>query len=70
MLRIVLGVTAGFFAWLVVWFGSEKVLVAIWPEFGVHQKAFEEAVKNGGSYNADTTMLFTHLVLGSIVSLI
>ena len=32
MVRIVLGVIAGFFAWAIVWFGSEKILSAIWPE--------------------------------------
>ena len=68
MLRIVLGVIAGFLAWLIVWVGSEKVLSAIWPEFGVHQRAFEEAVKNGGQFTADAGALLTHIVLGSIVS--
>ena len=68
MLRIVLGVIAGFFAWLIVWVGSEKVLSAIWPAFGTHQSAFEEAIKNGGQFTAETTMLLTHIVLGSIVS--
>ena len=66
--RIVLGVIAGFFAWVIVWVGSEKILSAIWPEFGAHQRAFEEAVKNGGQFTADTKMLLTHIVLGSIVS--
>jgi len=68
MVRIVLGVIAGFFSWLIVWFGSEKILSAIWPAFGVHQRAFEEAIKNGGQFTADTTMLLTHIVLSSIVS--
>jgi uncharacterized membrane protein YwzB len=68
MLRIVLGVIAGFFAWMIVWVGSEKVLSAIWPAFGVHQRGFEEAIKNGGQFTAETTMLLTHIVLGSIVS--
>ena len=68
MLRIVLGVISGFIAWLIAWVGSEKILSAIWPEFGVHQRAFEEAIKNGGHFTADTKMLLTHIVLGSIVS--
>jgi hypothetical protein len=68
MLRIVLGVIAGFFAWMIVWVGSEKIVSAIWPAFGAHQRAFEEAVKNGGQFTPDTTMLLTHIVLGSIVS--
>src|SRR5882762_11243402 len=68
MLRIVLGVISGFFAWLIVWVGSEKILSAIWPAFGVHQKAFEEAVKNGGQFTAETAMLLTHIVVGSIIA--
>jgi hypothetical protein len=64
-----LGVIAGFFAWAIVWVGSEKILSAIWPEgYGAHQLAFEAAIKNGGPFTADTTMLLTHIVLGSIVS--
>jgi hypothetical protein len=72
MLRIVLGVIAGFFAWAIVWVGSEKILSAIWPEwFGAHQIAFEAAVDHGpdaSGFTADTTILFMHIVLGSIVS--
>lgn len=70
MVRIVLGVIAGFLSWMIVWVGSEKVLSAIWPEgFGVHQRAFEAAIKDGGQFTADTTLLLTHVVLGSVVSL-
>ena len=68
MLRIVLGVIAGFISWVIVWVGVEKILSAIWPAFGVHQKAFEEAIKNGGQFTPDTPMLLTHIVVGSIVS--
>ena len=68
-MRIVLGVIAGFFAWVIVWVGSEKVLSAIWPEgYGAHQLAFEAAIKNGGPFTADTTLLLTQIVLGSFVS--
>jgi hypothetical protein len=68
--RIVLGVIAGFFAWALVWFGSEKMLSAIWPEFGTHQRAFQAAIENGGQFTTDTRMLLTHIVLGSIVSVL
>ena len=71
MVRIVLGVIAGFFTWAIAWFGGEKMLSAIWPEgFGAHQRAFQAAIENGGQFTADTTMLLTHIVLGSIVSVI
>ena len=69
MVRIGLGVIGGFIAWAIMWFGSEKILSAIWPEgFGVHQRAFEAAIKNGGQFTADTTLLLIHIVLASIVS--
>ena len=68
MLRIILGVIGGFFAWLIVWVVSEKIISAIWPAFGTHQRAFEDAIKNGGQFTAETPMLFTHIVMGSIVS--
>ena len=68
MLRIVLGVVTGFIAWIIVWIGSEKVISAIWPAFGIHQRAFEEVIKNGGEFTANSTMLLTHIVIGSIVS--
>jgi len=70
MLRIVLGVIGGFFAWMTVWVGSEKVLSAIFPEgYGVHQAAFQAAVENGASgFTVDTTLLLIHLVQGLIVS--
>jgi hypothetical protein len=57
---------------VIAWFGSEKILSAIWPEgFGAHQRAFQAAIENGpdaSGFTADTTMLLTHIVLGSIVS--
>ncbi len=71
MIRIVLGVIAGFFTWVIMWVGSEKILSAIRPEwFGAHQRAFQAAIESGGQFTADTTFLLTHIVLGSIVSVI
>jgi hypothetical protein len=69
MVRIVLGVIAGFFAWAIAWVGTEKILSAIWPEwFGAHQLAFQAAIEHGGLFTADSTILLIHIVLGSIVS--
>lgn len=69
MLRIILGIIAGFIAWSIVWVGSEKILSVIWPEwYGTHQLAFEAAVANGGPFTADTTILLMNIVRGSIIS--
>ena len=70
MVRIVLGVIAGFFAWMIVWVGGEKILSVIWPAFGAHQAAFQTAIETGGRFTADSTILLVHVVLGSIVSVI
>jgi hypothetical protein len=68
MLRTFLGVVAGFFAWSILWFGTEAVLSAIWPEFGVHQAAFQAAIENGGAFTAEPAMLFAHIILALIAS--
>jgi hypothetical protein len=69
MVRIVLGVIGGFFAWAIAWVAGEQILSAIWPEgFGAHQRALEAAIENGGPFTADTRLLLVHIVLGSIVS--
>ena len=71
MARIVLGVIAGFFAWVIVWVGVEKILSAILPEwYGAPQLAFQEAVEHGGQFTAETRLLLSHIVIGSIVSMI
>ena len=69
MIRIVLGVIAGFFAWVIVWVGVEQILIAILPEwYGAPQLAFQEAIENGGQFTAETRLLLSHIVIGSIVS--
>lgn len=67
-MRIVLGVIVGFVGWLIAWVVSEKIISVIWPAFGTHQAAFQTAINQGGEFMADTTMLLTHIVLGSIVT--
>ncbi len=70
MLRILLGVIAGFFAWMMVWLGSEKILSAIWPEwFGAQQRAFQAAIENSGQFAPDTRFLLTQIVCAAIVSM-
>jgi hypothetical protein len=69
MIRTVLSAFAGFVAWLISWFGIEKLLSAIGPEwYGVHQIAFEAAIIDGGQFTANTTLLLIQIVLASIIS--
>jgi sulfite exporter TauE/SafE len=68
MLRILLGAVLGFFAWLIMWVVSEKIISVVWPAFGEHQRAFQEAITNGGEFAYETGALVTHIVLGLLVS--
>lgn len=71
MKRIVWGVITGFFAWVILWVGFEKILSAIfWEWYGLPQRAFQEAVEKGGQFTADTGLLISHIVIGSIVSVL
>src|SRR5687767_471222 len=71
MVRIIFGVIAGFFAWVIVWVGIEKILSAILPEwYGAPQLAFQEAIENGGQFTAETRLLLSHIVIASAVALI
>lgn len=73
MLRIALGVIAGFIGWILVWFGSETILSVLWPAFGKHQAAFQEAIELGpraSGFIPDPTFLIVHIVLALIVSLL
>ncbi|MEJ7847394.1 MAG: hypothetical protein WKF92_04805 [Pyrinomonadaceae bacterium] len=71
MIRIVLGGIAGFFAWVIVWVGIEKILSALMPEwYGAPQLAFQEAIENGGQFTAETRLLLSHIVIASTVAMI
>ena len=70
MMRIILGVIVGFVSWLIMWFGIEKIISALWPAFGTHQAAFQAAITDGGEFTADPIMLLTHIVMGSIIAVI
>jgi len=69
MIRIILGIVAGFVAWSIIWVGSDQVLMSISPNwYGAHQHAFGAAMVNKTSFMADSTILIMHLVRASIVS--
>ena len=70
MLKIVLGVIAGFFAWSVLWIGSDQVLMMVSPAwYGIHQDNFQLAMVNQDQFRPDTTILIMHLVRAAIISI-
>ena len=70
MLRIILGVIAGFIAWSILWLGSDQLLISLSKDwYGNHQYAFQAAMVNKSSFTADTTILLLHLVRAVIISI-
>lgn len=71
MLRIAGGVIVGFIGWMAAWFGGETLLSAIRPTtFGANQRAFQSALEQGSAFTAATSLLLTHVLLASVVTLL
>ena len=70
MLKIVLGVIAGFVAWSILWLGTDQVLIMASPGwYGAHQTGFEFAMGTQQPFTPDTTILIMHLVRAAIISI-
>ena len=70
MLRVILGVIAGFIAWSILWVGSDQVLMSVNPDwYGAHQLAFQKAMFNKTEFTPDNTILIMHLVRAAIITL-
>ena len=70
MLRVILGVIAGFIAWSILWVGSDQLLMSLNPGwYGAHQEAFQKAVFNKTEFTPDSTILLMHLVRAVIITL-
>jgi hypothetical protein len=69
MLRIILGVVAGFIAWSILWVGSDQVLIAFSPGwYGNHQLGFQTAMFNQTPFKPDVAILLMHLGRAAIIS--
>jgi uncharacterized membrane protein (DUF485 family) len=71
MLRIVLGVIAGFVLWSILWVGGDAVLSAISPGWwGRTSLEFRAAVENKTPYSLDSIVLILLLVKSVVISVI
>ena len=70
MLRVILGIVAGFIAWSILWIGSDQVLIMMSPDwYGAHQHGFERAIVNKTQFTPDNTILGMHLLRAVIITL-
>lgn len=70
MLRVVLGIIAGFIAWSILWVGSDQVMMSMSPDwYGAHQLGFQKAMFNKTEFVPDNSILVLHLVRAVIITL-
>jgi hypothetical protein len=70
MLRVILGIVAGFIAWSILWVGSDQVIMMLSPGwYGAHQLGFEKAMTNKSEFTPDNTIMIMHLVRAVIITL-
>lgn len=69
MLKIVLGVVAGFVAWSIIWVGSDQVMATTWPAYGEHQNRAMLALANSESFAADSTIMVIRLAISIVATL-
>lgn len=70
MLRVILGVIAGFIAWSILWVGSDQILIMLSKDwYGAHQLGFEKAMFNKTEFTPDNTILGMHLLRSVIISI-
>ena len=70
MLRVVLGVVAGFIVWSILWLGSDNLLSIFSGWYGQHQTAFEAAVSNRQPFAPNSFVLIIGLIRSVVCSLI
>ncbi|MFL6466949.1 MAG: hypothetical protein ACJ72Z_03230 [Pyrinomonadaceae bacterium] len=69
MLRVILGIVAGFIAWSILWVGSDQILMMVSPDwYGAHQQAFQKAMFNSSAFIPDNTILGMHLIRAVIIT--
>jgi hypothetical protein len=68
MVRIILGVIAGFIAWSIIWVGSDQVLISTLDWYGKHQLDFQKAMFNKEPFEPSKTILIMNIVRSVITS--
>ena len=70
MVRIILGVIAGFIAWSILWVGSDVVFSALSSEWGKTSADFQAAVAGKTPFTLSSAVLIALLIKSFIVSVI
>ncbi|CAN5398777.1 hypothetical protein BH10ACI3_BH10ACI3_23830 [soil metagenome] len=70
MVRIVLGVIAGFIVWSIFWVGTDKILIMAFPDwYGKYSNAVEDALVKGMALSAEPLIYVAALLRSFVTSL-
>lgn len=70
MVRIILGVIAGFVVWSIFWIGSEALLIQISPAwYGKHYSAAETALMQGTKLETELLINIVNLIRSFLTSM-
>lgn len=71
MVRIILGVVAGFIAWSILWLGGQTIMEMLSPDWiAKHYRAVEAAFATGEKFDGDATIEIINLVRSFITSIL
>lgn len=70
MVRIILGVIAGFLAWLILWVGSDAVFSIVSADWGKTSTEFREAVEKKLPFALSSSVLIALLVKSFVVTIV
>ncbi|MEJ7624991.1 MAG: hypothetical protein WKF34_13440 [Pyrinomonadaceae bacterium] len=63
MVRMILGIIAGFITWSIIWVGGEALLVQLSPDwYGVHHAAAERAMTEGTGLSGEPLIYIVNLI--------
>ena len=69
MVRMIIGIIAGFLVWSILWLGSDQILRNLWRLYFAHETARENAIFNETAFTADVSVFVVHLARSIIISL-
>lgn len=71
MVRIILGVIAGFVAWSMVWIGGEPMAAYLWPAgLGTYVNEVEQARATGATLSPAPAIVLIYLIRSFLTSII
>ena len=70
MVRIIIGIIAGFIVWSVLWVGSDAIFSAVSTDWGKTSADFRAALENKTPFTLESSVLIILLIKSFIVSII